>query len=178
MTLKEHYRYWLQDHEFLMIKQRNHRLIKQVEEFDEQQLKFGNSSSSGNSSGNINEQQQHRSLIRLVDDNCGCGYRDVCIRGLESGLTSVYLRRKSYQFAALEEVFVEQEEQYFGGYYDDEAIAEVYFEVACECRFRAEYTALQDRKEIEEYVREGINDDYCLDDDDDDDDDDAEFAIQ
>merc|ERR1711957_585989 len=75
-----------------------------------------------------------------------------CLRGLENGLRNENLRRRSYRFAAFEEVFLEQEDQYYAGIYDDVAIAEVYAEVTVECRFRAEFRALQDCKEVEDYL--------------------------
>jgi hypothetical protein len=146
MTLKEHYTYWLQDHEFLMIRQRNQRLVLQVEEFQDQQKKFGKHRSSNSKKSKTTTTTRNEAF----ETTC----QDECIRGLESALRSENLRRKSYRFAALEEVLFEQEQQYYGGYFNEEAIAEAYFEVTGECRFRAEYLAVQDRKEIEDYIRE------------------------
>jgi len=165
MSLKEHYDYWLQDHEFLMIKQRNQRTIQLIEGSRNNSSSSSSSSNSSSSSSSHDEndpehttagheetdpQQQtqpQQEQLLLHKDN-------FCLRGLETGLRNENLRRRSYRYAALEEVFLEQEDQYYAGIYDDEAIAEVYFEVTGECRFRAEYRALQDRKEIESYLRE------------------------
>jgi len=130
MSLKEHYDTWIQDHEFLMIKRRNQKTVRVVEESGQHE-DFG--------------QTPHTSKIVLDE-------RHYCLRGLESGLRNENLRKRSYRFAAMEEVFLEQEDQYYAGIYDEEAIAEVYFEVTAECRFRAEFRALLDRKEILEYL--------------------------
>ena len=62
------------------------------------------------------------------------------------------LRKKSFRYGTLEEVFIEQETQYLGDYYDDEAIAYAYNSISNECQFLAERIALQDRKEIEDYI--------------------------
>lgn len=140
MSLKEHYDYWLQDHEFLMIKYRNQCAIQYFEH--RLQLK------------EEREQQQQSSL----EDNSLCHNHlcdndgPDCLRGLESGLSHENLRRRSYRFASYEEVLLEQDDQYYAGIYDDIAIAEVYFEVTVECRFRAQYRAMQDKKEIESYL--------------------------
>ena len=139
MSLKEHYGYWLQDHEFLMIKQRNQ---KTIHEFEAQQKDSEHQNDFG---------PNPHTRAPLSDD----GEED-CLRGLENGLRFESLRRKSYRFAAIEEVLLEQEDQYFADIYDDEAIAQVYFEVTAECRFRAEFRALQDRKEVEDYLEEGL----------------------
>jgi len=137
MTLKEHYDYWIQDHEYLMIKQRNQQTIQSIEAAsNDEHDDFGN-----------NNSNTHRTVSSCSDND-----NDHCLRGLETGFRNECLRRRSYRFAAMEEVFLEQEDQYYAGIYDDEAIAEVYFEVTGECRFRAEFRALQDRKEIEDYI--------------------------
>ena len=87
------------------------------------------------------------------------------------------IRRRSYRYLALEEVLIKHEEQYLlsgNGSDDDEAIADAYYSVSNECQFRAEQTAIQDRKEIEYYImydnddsdNDSNNDDDCNDDDD------------
>lgn len=137
MTLKEHYEYWLQHHDFLRIKQRNLGTIQAIEQHQQSQEE--------NDASNSDFPEQLLSM-------------DDCLRGLESGLSQENLRKRSYRFAALEEVFLEQEDQYYAGIYDPEAIAQVYVEVTVECRFRAEFRALQDRKEIEDYLKQDSDD--------------------
>ena len=78
------------------------------------------------------------------------------MRGLEWGIESESIRKKTYRLGALEEVFIEQEEQYLGDYYNDEAIAYAYYSVSNECQLHAERIAIQDRKDIEEYIYEGL----------------------
>ncbi|OEU11250.1 hypothetical protein FRACYDRAFT_246363 [Fragilariopsis cylindrus CCMP1102] len=70
----------------------------------------------------------------------------LCLRGLE-------LRNKSVRQDAFEEVFIEQETQYLHDYVDDEAIAYAYISVTYVCQYRAERIALQDRKDIEDYIK-------------------------
>ncbi|OEU12568.1 hypothetical protein FRACYDRAFT_243819 [Fragilariopsis cylindrus CCMP1102] len=72
------------------------------------------------------------------------------------GIESESIRKKTYRLGALEEVFIEQEEQYLGDYYNDEAIAHAYYSVSNECQLHAERIAIQDRKDIEEYIYEGL----------------------
>merc|ERR1712176_45256 len=54
-----------------------------------------------------------------------------------------------------EEVFNEQEKQYYIGVYDDEAIAYAYNSVTSKSAFRAQLRAMLDRKEIEDYTESG-----------------------
>jgi len=131
LSLKERHDYWLQDKEFLHIKRRNQKTIQKM---IQQESEDGEDSADA---------------LPLSNDS------DDCLRGLECALPSENLRRKGYRFAALEEVFLEQEDQYFAGIYDEEAIAQVLQEVTVECRFRAEFKGIQDRKDIEEYLQEG-----------------------
>jgi hypothetical protein len=145
MTQQEKTNYWLQEYEFLMIKHRNHIIIKQIhqerimQKIDEL---YDDHHSSNNNNNNNNNNKNESSL---------------CFRGLESGLESESLRKLTIRFGAKEVVFLEQEEQYSGDYYDDEAIACAYYIASSGCQFRAELIALQDRKEIEDYI---IHDDY------------------
>jgi hypothetical protein len=165
MTLKEHFDYWLQDHDFLVIKQRNQEIIKA---FEERIAKSGNSDSDNSSDDDVvvvaqKQQRPTRTPLcgPLVDTTMECSENDSdsendndvhCLRGLESCLQNENLRKRSFRFASLEEVFLEQEDQYYSGIYDDRAIATVYGEVTCECKFRAELRGRQDRRDIEEYL--------------------------
>jgi hypothetical protein len=154
MSLKEHYACWLQDHEFIMIRQRNQETIQAIEDLqstNENDNKNDNDMGVQNFTTTLAEFDSD-SDSDLVENNNDADL--LCFRGLENGLRDENLRRRSYRFAAFEEVFIEQEDQYYAGIYDDEAIAEIYAEVTVECRFRAEFRALQDRKEIEDYLLE------------------------
>jgi hypothetical protein len=150
-SLQERCDYWLDHHEFGMIKQRNQRAIQAVLV---RNLESSQSLSTTKDENNHNSCTQHSASKPLptTDEEEN---EDCCLRGLESGFPNENLRKRSYRFAALEEVFLEQEDQYFAGIYDDEAIAEIYYQVTVECRFRAEFRAIQDRKEIEDYLQEG-----------------------
>ena len=55
------------------------------------------------------------------------------LRGLEWGMEFESLRKKSFRYGAVEEVFIEQEAQHLGDYYDDEAIAYAYYSVSSGC---------------------------------------------
>lgn len=169
LTLKEHFEYWLQDHEFLMIKQRNQETIKA---FEERISKSGNSDSDSDNNSDDDvvlaqkHNQQHQQPTSRTplfntttecfeDDDKNDNDRNVhCLRGLESCLKNENLRKRSFRIVALEEVFLEQEDQYYAGIYDDRAIAAVYGEVTCECKFRAELRGRQDRRDIEEYLQQ------------------------
>ena len=140
MTEEELTDYWLQDEDFLLIKKLNHHTILAT-------LESQKSSTDENDSED-SSQQQEQSSIDITDEE------EYCLRGLEAGLPNENLRRRSYRFAALEEVLLEQEDQYFAGIYDEEAIAEVCMEVTVECRFRAEFRAMQDAKQVEEYLNQ------------------------
>jgi hypothetical protein len=124
MTQQEKCNCWLQAHEFLMIKQRNYMVIM----------------------------KQLHQLGQCIFNDTNDSVHDVCLRGLEWGMESESLRKKTFRLGALEEVFIEQEAQYLGDYYDDEAIAYAYYSVSNECQLLAERIALQDRKEIEDYI--------------------------
>jgi hypothetical protein len=145
MTQQEKSNCWLQEYEFLMIKQRNHMIIKQI------------------------HQERNCMMIKQVDELGQCLLDNTndsvhgrhhsnntkssfCFRGLEWGMEFESLRKKSFRYGALEEVFIEQEAQNLGDYYDDEAIAYAYYSVSSECQYRAERVAIQDRKEIEDYI--------------------------
>jgi hypothetical protein len=151
MTQQEKHNYWLQDHEFLIIKQRNSMDIKQIRQ--ERNLMICKQ---------INERGQ--CLLDNTNDSVhghhhsnNSNKSSLCLRGLECGMDFEALLKKSFRFVALDEVFTEQEAQRLGDHYDDEAIAYAYHSVSNECQFRAERTALQDRKEIEDYI---MYDDY------------------
>jgi hypothetical protein len=151
MTQQEKSNCWLQEYEFLMIKQRNHMIIKQI------------------------HQERNRMIMKQVDELGQCLWDNtndsvhgrhhsnnntessLCFRGLEWGMEFESLQKQSFRYGALEEVFIEQEAQILRDYYDDEAIAYAYYSVSGECQYRAELVALQDRKEIEDYI---MYDDY------------------
>jgi hypothetical protein len=146
MTQQEKYNYWLQNYEYLIIKQRNSMVIQQIRQ--EKNLMI---------SKQIDERGQY--LLDNTNDSVHGHHHSnhinkssLCLRGLEWGLELEALLKKSFRFTALEEVFIEQEAQRLGDHYDDEAIAYAYHNVSNECQFRAEWTALQDRKEIEDYI--------------------------
>ena len=133
-----------------MIKQRNHMIIKQMI-----------------------HQERNRMIMEQVDEFGQClldnthdsvhghphsnNTKSSCFRGLEWDIDFESLRRKSFRYGAVEEVFIEQEAQHLGDYYDDEAIAYAYYSVSSECQYRAERVATQDKKEIEDYI---MYDDY------------------
>ena len=137
MTQQERRSCWLQANEFLLIKQRNYMIIKQ-----------------------IHQERANQMIIEQIDDyddlnnstESGSESSLLCYRGLEWGMEYESLQRKSYRLGASEEVFLEQEEQYLGDYYDDEAIAYAYYSISNECQGRAEQIAVQDRKDIEDYM--------------------------
>ena len=146
MSLEERHDYWLQDFEFLMIKRRNQKTVKKFLQSSDQENETSTTTESEEDSNNPQHSSAQPSTIVSEEEE------QYCLRGLESALPNENLRRRSYRFAALDEVFLEQDDQYFAGIYDDEAIAEVYLEVSVECRFRAEFRGIQDRKAIEEYL--------------------------
>jgi hypothetical protein len=133
MTQQERRSCWLQANEFLLIKQRNYMIIKQ-----------------------IHQERANQMIIEQIDNydhnNTGSESSLLCHRGLEWGMEYESLQKKSYRLGASEEVFLEQEEQSLGDYYDDEAIAYAYYSISNECQCRAEQTAVQDRKDIEDYI--------------------------
>ena len=150
MTQQEKSNCWLQEYEFLMIKQRNYVIIKQI------------------------HQERNRMIMEQVDEFGQCLLDNThdsvhgrphshntkssfCSRGLEWGMEFESLRKKSFRYGTLEEVFTEQEAQHLGDYYDDEAIAYAYYSVSSGCQSREERVAIQDRKEIEDYI---MYDDY------------------
>jgi len=78
--------------------------------------------------------------------------RRLCIRGLESQMGDGLRRKQHNRFLSTDEVLYEQERQHIEGYYDDEAIANIYKEISGECQIEAELSAALDRKEIEHYI--------------------------
>jgi len=184
MSLKEHYGYWLQEHEFLMIKQRNQTEIQYFEDQqrrkqqhqslqddacvggeDQPMMSFATTDTDRTTNTTTTTTQEppqspsdtntttNTTTTNTTTTNTTTTTNNdaYCLRGLESGLRNENLRKRSYRFASMEEVFLEQEDQYFADIYDDEAIRRCYFEVTVECRFRAEFRALQDRKEAKQY---------------------------
>ena len=133
MTQQERRSCWLQANEFLLIKQRNYMIIKQ-----------------------IHQERANQMIIEQIDNydlnNAESISSLLCYRGLEWGMEYESLQKKSYRLGASEEVFLEQEEQSLGDYYDDEAIAYAYYSISNECQCRAEQIAAQDRKDIEDYI--------------------------
>ena len=133
MTQQERRSCWLQANEFLLIKQRNYMIIKQ-----------------------IHQERANQMIIEQIDNydlhNTESESSLLCYRGLEWGMEYESLQKKSYRLGASEEVFLEQEEQSLGDYYDDEAIAYAYYSISNECQGRAEQIAAQDRKDIEDYI--------------------------
>ncbi len=152
MSLEERNDYWLQDFEFLMIKRRNQKTVQKFLQSSDQESETSTTTESEEDS---NSPQHSSAQPSTIDNEEEEEEEQYCLRGLESALPNENLRRRSYRFAALDEVFLEQDDQYFAGIYDEEAIAEVYLEVGVECRFRAEFRGIQDRKAIEEYLQEG-----------------------
>ena len=165
MTEEERTDYWLKDQDFLLIKRRNQKIIlatleAQKRESQKNEAFDDNDDDSVSVSVSVIEsdcdsQQQSQESSSISDSISIDDEEEYCLRGLEAGLPNENLRRRSYRFAALEEVLLEQEDQYFAGILDEEAIAEVYMEVTVECRFRAEFKGIQDAQEIEEYMQEG-----------------------
>ena len=133
MTQQERRSCWLQANEFLLIKQRNYMIIKQ-----------------------IHQERANQMIIEQIDNydlnNAESISSLLCYRGLEWGMEYESLQKKSYRLGASEEVFLEQEEQSLGDYYDEEAIAYAYYSISNECQCRAEQIAAQDRKDIEDYI--------------------------
>jgi hypothetical protein len=126
MTYQEKTNCWLQEYEFLMIKERNHMIIRQM------------------------NKERNQMIVEQIDVLGQC--LPLCLRGLEWGLEFEALQIKSFRFGASEEVFTEQKAQFLGDYIDDEAIAYAYYTISSECQFRAGRIALQDRKDIEDYI--------------------------
>ena len=148
MTQEEKYNCWFQANEYLMIKQNNYDTIITN---DQQQLLLAAAAAAGQgSSQQQQQQQQHSNILHNSNNN------DNMDSESSSSLESESIRKKTYRLGALEEVFIEQEEQYLGDYYNDEAIAYAYYSVSNECQLHAERIAIQDRKDIEEYIYEGL----------------------
>ena len=68
----------------------------------------------------------------------------LCTRGLERISSNSY---HSYRQKSIDAVLEEQDYQDLEGYYDDDAIAELYVEINSPCKFRAVYLAMEDRIE-------------------------------
>ena len=189
MSKKEKCNYWLQEDEFVLIKQQNDLMIQQFNDNNEDDL--DNNEYQGNSQS---------SLLSFTKSSVHYGHHhyddededEDCKRGLEYGLKVEAIRKRSSRYLALEEVLIKQEEQYLSGsgsfndsqsdyfIYDDEAIADAYYTISYECQHRAHRIAIQDRKEIYDYImysdsdndsKDPSSDEFGCDDDDSDDDD-------
>ena len=171
MTQEEKYNCWFQANEYLMIKQNNYDTI--ITNDQQQLLLLAAADAAGQGSSQQQQQQQHSNILHNSNNNDNMDSESesssslesssssslessLCMRGLEWGIESESIRKKTYRLGALEEVFIEQEEQYLGDYYNDEAIAYAYYSVSNECQLHAERIAIQDRKDIEEYIYEGL----------------------
>ena len=162
MSKKEKCNYWLQEDEFVLIKQRNDTMIQQINnDIDDDYSDYqGNSQSSLLSFTKSSVHYGHQHYDDEDED-------EDCKRGLEYGLKVEAIRKRSSRYLALEEVLIKQEEQYLSGsgsfndsqsdyfIYDDEAIADAYYTISYECQHRAHRIAIQDRKEIEYYIHDG-----------------------
>ncbi|OEU05970.1 hypothetical protein FRACYDRAFT_257226 [Fragilariopsis cylindrus CCMP1102] len=162
MSKKEKCNYWLQEDEFVLIKQQNDLMIQQFNDNNEDDL--DNNEYQGNSQSSLlsfTKSSVHYGHQHYDDDE-----DEDCKRGLEYGLKVEAIRKRSSRYLALEEVLIKQEEQYLSGsgsgsfndsqsdyfIYDDEAIADAYYTISYECQHRAHRIAIQDRKEIEYYI--------------------------
>jgi len=135
MTHIERRAYWVQDDEYQVIIRRNARIVREIEKSYDNNNKKRTKKKDG-------KPQKPQSP------------EDLCPRGLENGLKSEYRTREAAISESLEEIFNEQEKQYYVGVFDDEAIATAYSKVASKCQFRAQLRAMLDRKEIEDYASE------------------------
>ena len=163
MSKKEKCNYWLQEDEFVLIKQQNDLMIQQINDNNEDD-ELDNNEYQGNSQS---------SLLSFTKSSVHYGHHhyddededEDCKRGLEYGLKVEAIRKRSSRYLALEEVLIKQEEQYLSGsggsfndsqsdyfIYDDEAIADAYYTISYECQHRAHRIAIQDRKEIYDYI--------------------------
>jgi len=149
MTPLEHRAYWIQEDEYQAITRRNARIVRAIEKsYDNNDKKKKDKKNSSGSSSSRSSSSSKRS-----------DPKDLCPRGLESGLKSEYKTRETAILESLQEVFNEQEKQYYVGVYDDEAIAYAYNSVTSKSAFRAQLRAMLDRKEIEEYTESGEEED-------------------
>lgn len=137
MSPAERRAYWIQQDEYLAITRRNARIVQIIQKsYDDNEA----------ATATAKRKQQHAPKSER-------DYPDgLCPRGLEGGLKSEYMTRHAAVSESLEEVFNEQEKQYYIGVRDDEAIAESYATVSSKAAFRARLRAMLDRKEIEGYA--------------------------
>lgn len=126
MTEDEIQRCFLQDDEYDEIWDRNKRLVRRAKNY--------------HSTGLPLPSPLPKKLEGFEDDveTKPDGGSYLCTRGLESASKSQ--RRKS-----IECVLAEQDFQILEGYYDEEALSEIYSHVTSSCRFRAVYLAMEDR---------------------------------
>ena len=125
--------YWIQEDEYQAITRRNARIVRAIER-----------SYDNNDKKKITKDKRKNDKPKNPDD--------LCPRGLESGLRSEYKTRETAVMESLEEVFNEQEKQYYIGVYDDEAIAAAYSGACSKSVFRAQLRAMLDRKETEDFM--------------------------
>jgi hypothetical protein len=149
MSPEEHDDCWYHDDEYHEIHQENDETVRTIQESqtNEREL-FGHKHSTARleTIDEVNDETEN--------DSC---YHDMCLRGLENCLRHQQRRRKAMRKSATEAVLSEQRNQYYCNVYDDEAIARVYLKVTRKCRFRAEVRALRDRREIEDFLLEGLH---------------------
>ena len=137
MSPKEHIDCWFQEHEYNAI---DDHIDETIEVIEENLKKCGS-----------RRNNRRKSLLQSIQKG------DVCLRGLEMHLEHNHRRRRSLRNKALENVFMEQEDQLYDGIYDEESISRAYSEISRKCRIRAEIRALRDRREIMDYLFEGLN---------------------
>lgn len=142
MSPAERRAYWIQQDEYLAITRRNARIVQIIQKsYDDNEA----------ATTTTKRKQQHAPATTTTKSERD--YPDgLCPRGLEGGLKSEYMTRHAAVSESLEEVFNEQEKQYYIGVRDDEAIAESYATVSSKAAFRARLRAMLDRKEIEGYA--------------------------
>lgn len=138
MTIEEIRSAWLQEDEFAKIHQRDEFLVFRAE--------------------------HERNLLPTSVPST---YTTMCTRGLERRMTLETLQTRARQLSCLEQVLVEQEEQWdyqtacadMGGSipeYDDEAIAAASREATKECRLHALQVGLDDRQEVERLWQDDV----------------------
>ena len=140
MTDEEIESYWLQQDDYLRIRQRNRTVIRCAETHPRGEPL-------PSSSSEIYEDCQDDIERRESGDY-------LCIRGLESGSKSESFRKRSYRRNSIQRVLIEQEFQGLQGLRDERVIAELYIEVTSPCKFRAVHKAMEDRITAEEYCSE------------------------
>jgi len=138
MTDEEIENYWLSDEEYERIRRRNRLLIRRAKKLQ----------SRGGKPLPPSHSESYEDCEDDIERKADGDY--LCIRGLESGTGSQNIRKKTCRRNSIQQVLLEQEFQSVQCYRDDEAIAEVYMEVASPCKFRAVHLAMEDRLEAME----------------------------